>query len=88
MLSSLRAKPPQNEKHKQILESLNDLENFNIDFSILSRADDSYDSNSVKLNETDFSILKKNLLFKHWQNEIFNKFIEEKHICLRRMRLN
>ena len=86
MLGSLRGKPPQNEKHKQILDSLNDLENFNIDFSILSRADDSYDSNSVKMNETDIGMLKKNLLFKHWHNETLTKFIEEKHICLRKIR--
>jgi hypothetical protein len=86
MIRSLGAKSTQNEKHKKILESLNDLENYNIDFSNFSRTDDSYDSNSVKLNETDISILRKNLLFKHWQNETFNKFIEEKHACLRNMR--
>ena len=80
-------KPQINEKHKKVLDSLNDLENFNIDFSIISRADDeSFDSNSIRINNSDVEILKKNLLFKHWHNETMTKFVEEKHIFLRKMR--
>ena len=86
MLSSFRTKHYKNEKHKQIMESLNDLDNFNIDFSILSRTDDPNDSNTIKTNSPDSQILKKNILFKHWTNETFNKLIEEKHICMRKMK--
>ena len=49
-----------------------------------SSIDESLDKSLLKLNEIDFSLLKKCFLFKNWNEVTFNNFIEDKRVLLKK----
>ena len=46
--------------------------------------DESLDKSLLKLNETDFRLLKKCFLFKNWNEITFSNFIEDKRVLLKK----